>query len=118
MPTYEERKRIREVSGAGEAYRIVSRAVRHGEIPPARQLACADCGAQALHYDHRDYGRPLDVQPVCRSCNYRRGSAIWREAAEPSPQRSQSGPDLLPGAAALFPDGAVPAVRASFSIRG
>lgn len=39
--------------------------------------ACADCGDVAHEYDHRDYGRPLEVEPVCRSCNRRRGTAKW-----------------------------------------
>jgi hypothetical protein len=35
-----------------------------------------DCGAKATAYDHRDHAKPLDVQPVCDSCNSKRGPAI------------------------------------------
>jgi hypothetical protein len=39
-------------------------------------MQCVDCGAQARDYDHRDYNKPLEVNPVCRRCNLRRGPAI------------------------------------------
>lgn len=41
--------------------------------PTARQ--CADCDRMAQVYDHRDYTKPLHVDPVCRSCNVKRGPA-------------------------------------------
>lgn len=64
------------------AHRAVWRAVHSGAMPPAFAYFCVDCGADAHEYDHRDYNRPLDVDPVCRSCNRRRGtSAPIREAA-------------------------------------
>lgn len=44
-----------------------------GQIPRANTLICVDCGAQAEVYDHRDYLKPKDVEPVCRKCNYKRG---------------------------------------------
>lgn len=47
-----------------------------GLLPEQRSCTCVDCGAQAREYDHRDYFRPLDVQPVCRRCNARRGQAV------------------------------------------
>lgn len=37
---------------------------------------CVDCGNGATEYEHRDYNKPLAVEPVCRTCNHRRGSAI------------------------------------------
>ena len=57
----------------------VQAAVKKGFLPDLKssEYACMDCGAPALEYDHRDYGRPFDVEPVCRSCNKRRGTAIW-----------------------------------------
>lgn len=36
---------------------------------------CADCGAPARHYDHRDYFEPFQITPVCHTCNVRRGPA-------------------------------------------
>ena len=49
--------------------------IKHGVLPKASSLACVDCGKQAFDYDHRDYLKPLDVEPVCRSCNLKRGPA-------------------------------------------
>lgn len=56
----------------------VKRARSAGLLPPPSASPCTDCGGTATDYDHRDYGRPLDVQPVCRRCNVRRGPAIPR----------------------------------------
>lgn len=59
-----------------KANNAIRRAVRSGEMRPAREHACVDCGEQAFCYDHRDYSRPLDVEPVCHACNIRRGPAL------------------------------------------
>lgn len=53
----------------------VSKAVKRGELVPATHFVCTDCGAPATEYEHRNYRRPLDVDPVCRSCNIKRGPA-------------------------------------------
>jgi hypothetical protein len=63
------------LTGGLQAIGAVSTARRKGEIPHPSTLACTDCGVPAECYDHRDYARPLDVQPVCRSCNAMRGPA-------------------------------------------
>ena len=57
------------------AMRGVAAAVKSGRLPPAKDCVCVDCGATACDYDHRHYLRPLDVVPVCRHCNLKRGSA-------------------------------------------
>lgn len=58
------------------AHRIVSTAVKAGIISPIdSQTKCVDCGSVAKVYEHRDYNKPLDVVPVCHSCNAKRGSA-------------------------------------------
>lgn len=62
--------------GAVAAIAAVGKAVRNGVLPPVKTLICVDCGVQAQCYEHRDYNKPLDVVPVCRKCNYRRGAAI------------------------------------------
>lgn len=59
----------------GRATGVVSAAVQRGDIPAARTLKCVDCGKRAREYDHRHYARPLDIEPVCRSCNFWRGGA-------------------------------------------
>lgn len=63
------------------AQSFVAAAVKRGVLPRLDgTVACVDCGGVACEYDHRDYSRPLDVQPVCRSCNARRGTAKWPSA--------------------------------------
>ena len=61
------------------ALRAVREAVQVGGLVRAKLLLCVDCGDQAHDYDHRDYSKPLDVVPVCRSCNLRRGPAAIPE---------------------------------------
>ncbi len=63
---------------AGSAARA---AVRDGLLPPVGEQRCADCGGQAEQYDHRDYNKPLQVDPTCRSCNLSRGPAIPLQGA-------------------------------------
>lgn len=63
-------------NGAAKAWRAVHREVAAGRLPPAQTCSCVDCGAPAKDYDHRDYNKPLDVSPVCRACNKKRGPAI------------------------------------------
>ena len=60
-------------SGQKRASVFVAKAIKEGVILPACAYQCADCGKQATQYDHRDYSRPLDISPVCGSCNVRRG---------------------------------------------
>jgi len=58
------------------ALSAVAQAIHRDRTLPhlkSRVIPCADCGRRALQYDHRDYRKPLDVVPVCRSCNCRRG---------------------------------------------
>ena len=64
------------VNGARKAISAVAKAVRKGILPSVKTLTCVDCGRPGECYDHRDYNKPLDVVPVCRKCNFRRGAAI------------------------------------------
>lgn len=57
------------------AHAAVAKAVRLGEMPRARELSCVDCAKPAVDYDHRDYSKPLEVEPVCRRCHMARGRA-------------------------------------------
>ena len=59
-----------------EAHYQVARAIRKGLLPSARIFGCTDCEAPAIEYDHRDYSKPLQVDPVCRRCNLKRGPAL------------------------------------------
>ena len=64
------------VNGGHKAHREVKKAIKNGILSPIQEMKCLDCGKQAEIYDHKDYNNPLDVEPVCRSCNRKRGSAI------------------------------------------
>lgn len=66
----------RDWLGKEAAQRQVSAAIRDGLLPRARGLKCADCGHDAMEYEHRDYNQPLAVEPICRGCNLRRGPAV------------------------------------------
>lgn len=59
-----------------ECVRAVRQAIVSGELPPPRGMVCVDCGGEAIEYEHRDYRKPLDVEPICRGCNLKRGPAI------------------------------------------
>lgn len=59
----------------GYAHSSVAWAVKKGVLPRLDgSIACADCSNPATEYDHRDYDRPLAVDPVCHSCNKKRGA--------------------------------------------
>lgn len=70
-----EVKRHQEKPLAIRAKYDVRNAIRRGEIPRASSFNCCDCGKPATCYDHRDYLKPLNVNPVCYSCNAIRGAA-------------------------------------------
>lgn len=67
------------------AGRFVALAKQLGALPPLgdASIRCVDCGAVATEYDHRDYAKPLEVEPVCRGCNALRGSAKAPTIAAP-----------------------------------
>lgn len=59
---------------ASAAVAKVHAAIRAGSIARLDgSVPCVDCGAPAAQYEHRDYSKPLAVDPVCRSCNIKRG---------------------------------------------
>lgn len=60
------------------AAKIVQRATEKGLLPKLDgNILCVDCGIKpAIAYEHRDYAKPLEVQPVCQPCNMKRGPAI------------------------------------------
>jgi len=60
----------------GNASSKVNRAKKKGLLPKLDgSITCCDCGNPAEVYDHRDYNEPLNVEPVCYSCNWHRGPA-------------------------------------------
>lgn len=58
------------------AHGKVYQAIKRGELTNLKttEVKCVDCGRRATCYDHRDYRKPLEVDPVCRRCNVARGS--------------------------------------------
>lgn len=71
------------------AHSLVAGAVRRGELPnlKACDVQCVDCGERAVCYEHRDYGRPLAVDPVCKRCDKRRGPGYTPGMAHPEAVR-------------------------------
>lgn len=61
------------------AHAAVRKAIARGDLVSLKdgKTKCADCKKPAQEYDHRDYGLPLWVAPVCRSCNLKRGTAKY-----------------------------------------
>ena len=64
-------------TGGRKAIALVLAAVKKGILPPVKTLTCVDCGKPARVYEHRDYNKPLEVEPVCNGCNIKRGPAIY-----------------------------------------
>lgn len=59
------------------AHYAVAKAKKYGRLAKLPDgTPCVDCGGVAYQYDHREYAKPLEVEPVCRSCNKRRGPAL------------------------------------------
>lgn len=71
----EYNERIKNTNMA-KAKTEVFKAVRSGSLDRPNSLFCLDCGRKAQVYDHRDYNFPLDVDPVCRKCNKKRGIGL------------------------------------------
>jgi hypothetical protein len=63
-------------TGRDEALRLVTKEIKAGRLAPAKEFCCVDCGKPAQVYEHRDYNKPLAIEPTCRSCNTKRGPAI------------------------------------------
>jgi hypothetical protein len=59
-----------------EAKKAVYLAIWNGNLSKAYLKKCTDCSHYAEVYDHRDYAKPLDVEPVCRRCNVKRGAGL------------------------------------------
>jgi hypothetical protein len=77
------------------AIKEVRKAIARGDLKPAKGQPCVDCGKDARDLEHRDYTMPLDVVPVCRSCNLKRGTA-YDSVYRPPHQFPAPTPILLP----------------------
>lgn len=89
LTTYEKFKATREKNHGpfltkeykalqAKAVKAVSYAVKAGKLPSLSRnvIGCTDCYGRAECYDHHDYTKLLDVEPVCRRCNVARGKTI------------------------------------------
>lgn len=65
--------------GSYQAVRAVVNLIDSGRLLSLKDnyIECVDCGKRAVHYEHRDYNKPENVDPVCIACNARRGAAIY-----------------------------------------
>ncbi len=70
----EDRKR----TGGNKAKYAVNKAIKNGLLKclKTNSIPCAHCGYRARVYEHRDYNQPLEVLPVCHSCNAKEGKAM------------------------------------------
>ena len=68
---------------AYKAHQVIAREVKAGRLPPAKSRICVDCGSPASCYEHRNYLKPLEVEPVCRRCNCRRGPGYPYDGHDP-----------------------------------
>lgn len=73
-------------------------AVKSGKLPNLKTkfIICADCKRdRAVQYDHRDLSKPLDVVPVCATCNVRRGKAAFEPSAACSHEAGEADSSVL-----------------------
>lgn len=62
-----------ELSLRSAAHAFTRVAIANGFLVDPRTCKCTDCQKQAECYDHRDYSKPMLVEPVCKRCNSSRG---------------------------------------------
>lgn len=54
---------------------VVQQFIHKKLISKPGNYKCVDCGKPAVHWEHRDYSKPMSIEPVCRSCNKKRSSS-------------------------------------------
>ena len=81
---FSNRKEPRNVSRYMElAHSYVASAIIMGDLPKLDgTILCVDCSNKATQYEHRDYKKPLEVEPVCRRCNFIRGEGANRHSPD------------------------------------
>lgn len=67
---------------------IVTNRVTCGTILKASLLKCVACGEQAEEYDHRDYKKSKEVEPLCKRCHTKR-TPHWHTGIFDSKRRPQ-----------------------------
>lgn len=61
------------------AHRRIKHLIKEGRMETHLGRACVDCGAPAVFHDIRNYSKPEEGVPICKSCNTLRGSGILGE---------------------------------------
>ncbi len=67
--------------GQKHCLNTIQRAIKKGILPrlTTSDIKCVFCKKnRATVYEYRDYNKPLEVKPACRSCNGKIGSAPIR----------------------------------------
>ncbi len=59
-----------------QARQEVRKQVKAGKLPRPQDCECVLCGKPASGYDHRNYLKPLEVRPLCKSCNGKEPPAL------------------------------------------
>lgn len=78
LNNYKKLRDKQKITGQERARARVRYAIIKGTIKSLSKniIKCSLCDDRATMYDHRDYNFPLDVTPVCRSCNLKLGKGI------------------------------------------
>lgn len=61
------------------AHLKIKKLIESGSMESPKGKSCVDCGAPAVCHDLRNYSKPIEAVPVCRSCNTLRGPGILGE---------------------------------------
>lgn len=93
---------VAEVKWRAHVGRSTRAAVLLGLLPDPVNCICVDCGRNAECYDHRDYSKPLDVDPVCLGCNSRRGRGDMPQPKVPSDFRLNERGEMVAASRASF----------------
>lgn len=90
-----EEEALRHKRWRSYAYVVMHSLIRREIVFRVDLYDCVDCGSQAEIWEHRDYSRPLEIEPACESCNAKRGPG-WSPSHEPPQTRPDKDPHYWP----------------------